>query len=439
MLKDLESNISKNQLFNREHSLLLAISGGVDSVVLAYLLKEGNYNFTLAHCNFNLRGKDSEKDEKFCRQLAEELGVQIFVKAVDVKKYCKEHGVSVQMAARDLRYDWFKKLMKQENLDRLLTAHHANDIVETVILNLLRGTGIKGMKGIPEKNGKTVRPLLNITREEIEKFAKKQKIKFRTDKSNLENKYERNFLRNKVVPLLKKINPELEQTFFKNSLRFSNESAIISDYIEQRLNVLVSTKGDSIHANRTKLAAEAHLETLLHHWLSPLNFSETQQQNIISLLGKKSGETKVFLSGQQKLIIERDELIITPNTAKEFPEIRLKDLASLKKQSILSFSKEKKFYLPQKNELYLSETQLQFPLTIRQRKDGDKFKPFGMKGFKLISDFLKDEKISTVNKNKLRLLVNGNGDIIWVMGYRSDERYRVDPSAKTFIKLTLTE
>ncbi|MGZ4099206.1 MAG: tRNA lysidine(34) synthetase TilS [Bacteroidia bacterium] len=437
MLEVFESNILKNQLFSKKDNLLLAVSGGMDSVVLAFLLKKGGYNFSLAHCNFNLRGKDSLKDEKFCHELAEELGVKIFVTQPDVKKYCKENKASIQMAARDLRYTWFKKLLKEEKLDYLLTAHHANDLVETILINLLRGTGITGLKGIPQKNETTVRPLSIFSRGEIEGFAKKEKIKFRTDKSNFEDRYERNFLRLKVIPKLKKINPSLEQTFIKNSKRFSNEAAIVSDYIDQRIKELVTDKKGSLTISRTRLKKEKHPETFLHYWLSPLGFSETQQQNILTAVNNNSAETKQFLSPTHKLVISRDEILVVANKEKDFSEIKITSLKELKNQKHFGLTQEKKFVIPGKEELYLPEEKLLFPLLIRHPATGDKFKPFGMKGFKLLSDFIKDEKINAVDKSNLQLLVNGNGEIIWVIGYRSDERYRVNKEAKKFLKLKL--
>ncbi|MBI2721330.1 MAG: tRNA lysidine(34) synthetase TilS [Bacteroidetes bacterium] len=433
-----EETILKNDLFNKKDNLLLAISGGIDSVVLAWLLKEGNYNFSLAHCNFNLRGSDSKNDEKFCRELAKKLDVNIFVKQFDTKLYSKKNKVSIQMAARDLRYSWFKKLIREEKLDKLLTAHHANDVVETVLLNLFRGTGIKGLKGIPIKNGKTVRPLLHCSKEEIEAYARTNKIKFRKDKSNEEEKYGRNFLRLKVIPLLKKLNPALEQTFVKNSSRFIEEGAIVNEYLQKKEKELLHLHKGNVVIKRQSLAKEKYASTLLNHLLKPFNFKETQRSNIERVLHTNSTETKYFYSDTHRLHIEREELILSEFRLPE-PEIKINSLKELKNSTMIKFSKQKEFHLPKRNELLLREDQLHFPLSLRAGKTGEKFKPFGMKGFKLLSDFYKDEKISTNEKEKCKLLVNGNGQIIWVIGYRSDERYRINPTDKNLIKLSLLE
>lgn len=431
-----EETILKNDLFTKKEDLLLAISGGIDSVALAWLLKERNYKFSLAHCNFNLRGADSKKDEKFCRELAKKLEVKIFVKHFDTKQYSEKNKVSIQMAARDLRYSWFKKLMKDEKLDKLLTAHHANDVVETVLLNLLRGTGIKGLKGIPIKNGKTARPLLHCSKEDIEAYVKTTKIKFRKDKSNEEEKYGRNFLRLKVIPLLKKLNPVLEQTFVKNSARFIEEGAIVKEYLQTKEKELLHRHKNNVVIKRHALAQEKHAATLLNHLLKPFNFKETQRNNIQRVLLTNSTETKYFYSDTHRLHIEREALILSEFTLPA-KEIKINSLKELKNCSVFTVKKQKEFHLPKRNELLLQEDQLHFPLCLRAGKTGEKFKPFGMKGYKLLSDFYKDEKLSTHEKEKCRLLVNGNGEIIWVMGYRSDERYRLNSTDKNLIKLSL--
>ncbi|MCE3226456.1 MAG: tilS [Bacteroidetes bacterium] len=433
MQKQFQSNIIKNQLFNKNSKLLLAISGGVDSVVLAHLLKEGNYEFSLAHCNYKLRGKESDGDEQFCRKLAKELGVSIFVKVFDLKK--KKGKINIQSEARELRYSWFNELINQHELDCVLTAHHANDHVETVLINLLRGTGSKGMKGIRARNGKRVRPLLVFTKKEIEAYARKNKLDHRLDKSNLEAKYERNFLRLKVVPLLKELNPSLEKTFIENSFRMGQEYGMAGDYLKSRYKELVTEGKDFVNISKTKLKKEKYIESVLHFLLDDYGFNETQNKNIIDNIMNDGESGKLFHSPTHKLTIGRSELVIVPNNGKKLSETIVRSLSELKKH--FSVSEEKKFTLPSQNELFIYGEQLRFPLTIRTYRAGDKFRPFGMKGFKLLSDFLKSEKQNAFEKENCRILVNGNGDIIWVMGLRSDERYRVDPDKKNYLKLSI--
>lgn len=428
-------------MFTKDDKLLLAISGGADSVTLAHFLKHTGFTFSLAHCNFKLRGKDSNKDEAFCRKLAEELKVEIFVKAFDTKKYAKQNGASTQMAARNLRYRWFNELINTHQFDYLVTAHHANDVVETVFINLLRGTGIKGLRGIPKKNGKIVRPLLPFTKEDIEAYTKTKKLKFRLDKSNLEDKYERNFLRLKVIPKLKKINPNIEKTFSENVFRFEQEADIVQEYLSTRLKALLN---DGVHfasIDKAKLRQEKYKESLLHYILGSLGFNATQQQNVLENITSNSLSGKKFYTEFFVLTIDRKALIIEYKQKHQakFNSQFILSLADLKKQTLCSVSTLKAFQIPKKNELIVCTDKLIFPLEIRTKKTGDKFKPFGMKGFKLLSDFFKDEKLNAFEKENVKLLVNGNGEIIWVINHRSDERYRVNKEDKHLLKLTFSD
>jgi tRNA(Ile)-lysidine synthase len=439
VLNEFESNILKNGLFDKKQNLLLAISGGVDSVVLAHLLKDAGFNFSLAHCNFGLRGKDSDADEKLCKNLAKELNVIIYTKAFDIPTYCEEHKTNTQLAARKLRYDWFHELVKENAFNYILTAHHANDVIETIFINLLRGTGIKGLKGIPGKKGKIVRPLLDFKKEDIDTYAKNNKIVYRLDKSNLEDKYERNFIRLNIIPALKKINPKLEETFIKNTAHFRQEAGIVNDFLENRSLELITQTPNQVFINKRKLRNEKYIGSVLHNMISGYGFNETQQKNIIKNIRENSIPGKIFTSQTHQLIVDRNDLVIKLLNADTFNKIKIKSLPEFKEQKLFACVVPKEFSLPGKNELLIEQDKLIFPLTIRKRQAGDKFRPFGMKNFKLLSDFLKDEKLNLFEKENCKLLVNGNGDIIWIMGYRSDDRYRVSNPDVNFFKLTLIE
>ncbi|MBA2612190.1 MAG: tRNA lysidine(34) synthetase TilS [Bacteroidetes bacterium] len=439
MQKKFESNILKKQLFSKEDKILVAISGGVDSVVLAHLLKKAGFDFALAHCNFKLRAKDSSADENFCKALAKELDVKIFTQQFNTAAFSKKNKLSIQMAARKLRYDWFNELTKKNKFDHLVTAHHANDVVETVFINLLRGTGIKGLKGIAEKKGNIVRPLLNFTKEEISTFAKKKKISYRTDKSNRETKYERNFLRLDVIPKLKKLHPNLEQVFLNNVANFKEEAAIVNDFLVEKANQLLSKKGSQIVINKIKLKKEKHLQTLLHFILEPFGFNQSQIKDIKANL-LENGETgKFFFTSSFTLTVDREQILIKPLSDKVSETIKLNTLNELKSSNLIKLDEIKEFKGVENNELVIEKNKLIFPLIIRARKTGDKFRPFGMKGFKLVSDFLKDQKLNAFEKENCRLLENGNGDIIWVIGRRSDDRYKIETKKDKLLKLTLIE
>jgi tRNA(Ile)-lysidine synthase len=437
MLKEFESHISSNSLFTKKDPLLLAISGGLDSVVLAHLLKKGGFNFSLAHCNFNLRGKDSLADDKFCKELAKKLKVKIFSNSFKTEEYAKEHKTTIQVAARNLRYKWFDELLAEHEFKYLLTAHHANDLMETMLINLLRGTGINGLKGIPEKTTHIVRPLLKFKRAELEKYTKENKIKFRTDKSNFEDKYERNFLRLNVIPLLKKLHPALENTFIKNSIHFNQEAGIVRQFLASRSIGMVQNQDNELRINKIRLKQEKYQESILNHLVGDFGFNETQQKNILQSVLNNAISGKMFTSPTHELTIDREDLIVREIKSKNQVETIIPSLKDLEKQKIVKIKRLKKFTPPQKGELLIDPLQLKFPLTWRTIKQGDKFKPFGMKGFKLISDFMKDRKMNSFEKENCQVLINGNGDILWVAGLQSDERYRVNPSSKNLLKLSL--
>lgn len=439
MEKKFALNIVNNHLFNKNDNLLLAVSGGVDSVVLAHLLKQHNYHFSIAHCNFNLRGKESDADETFCHRLAKALDVPIFTTHFDVKSYTKTQKISTQMAARDLRYTWFNQLINDHHFSYLLTAHHAGDVVETVLINLLRGTGIKGLKGISQKKNHLIRPLLQFSKSEIEAYAKTNKIKFRLDKSNLETKYQRNFLRLEIIPKLKILNPSIEQTFYANSQHIEQESAIVTEYLQNKAVELIKVESNYLKIDKEKLKQEAYKESVLHFILKPFNFTETQQKDILNNVMNDAIVGKSFHTKTHLLTIERKHLVVSLRGTLKNEELVINSVEELKTIKIFNIIDTKSFSIPKKNELYIAKSKLIFPIIIRKKRTGDRFKPFGMKGFKLVSNFFKDEKLNTLEKEVCKLLVNGNNELIWIIGRRSDERYRVEKNEKDLLKFVFNE
>jgi tRNA(Ile)-lysidine synthase len=429
------NTINEKQLFGKEHRLLLALSGGVDSVVLAHLLKAAGYNFAMAHCNFQLRGRQSTGDELFCKKLATRLEVKFYAKKIELAQHQVSKKVSVQMAARELRYEWFEALLENQKFDFILTAHHAGDVLETLLMNLVRGTGLRGLRGIPAINGKIVRPLLTFEKEELLAFAKKNGIKYRLDKSNLQDTYERNFIRLHIVPLLKQLNPKLGATIIENVGRFSNEYAILEDYYQLRSKKITYKKNGVFFIDKKELLLEKHLPSLLNYMLRPYGFNSTQLQAIEHSVLQSALTGKKFLTQAYVLVIDRKTLSIS-NQQKTALNVVLKKWLDFKKLPFLEIEKISNFSRPKANQLLVDSKKMIFPLTIRSTQAGDKFNPFGMKGFKLISDFLKDEKLDSFEKENVKLLVNGNGEVIWVIGYRSDGRYKVQPGDDDLIKLT---
>lgn len=439
MLKQFESNIVKKQLFSKTDKLIVALSGGVDSVVLVYLLQKLNYDFILAHCNFKLRGKDSLQDELFCKNIAKKLKVPFYSVQFDTNSYATSHKMSIQMAARELRYNWLNTICDETKTSYILTAHHANDLIETVFINMLRGTGINGLKGIAEKSKNLVRPLLFATKVEVEQYAKENSIAFRLDKSNLEDKYERNFIRLNVIPSLKKLNPTFERTFIENTHRWKEEGGIVSSYLSDRWSKLAVKNNNKIVLKKQHLLSEPFLESLLNFGLKDFGFSSTQFENIITNLNSNGNSGKIFTTSTHQLTIASEDLVVQVKDELVFNLITFQNLNELKKSNYFKLYKLNSFQKPNQNNLLVNPNQLLFPLTIRTPQKGDKFQPFGMKGFKLLSDFLKDLKLNTFEKKSCKLLVNGNNDIIWVIGLRSDNRYRVSENETNYYKFTWLE
>ena len=438
MLKQFEVNILKNDLFNKTDKLLIAFSGGVDSVVLCDLLTKAGYHFDLAHCNFQLRGTEANDDTSFCETYAKLIHAKCHTIYFNTKNYAVENKLSIQMAARELRYKWFKELISEHGYTYLLTAHHANDNAETLFVNLTRGTGIKGLQGIPEKQNNTIRPLLFATKEMIKNYAKKHNIQFREDSSNQEVKYKRNFIRHQIIPELKKLNPILEETLNTSIHYFKQSSQIVTQFCKSKFKDICEENNERLKINIALLLSEPQKETLLFEWLHPKGFKTNQIEQLTIVLSDKNKVGKFFESSTHQLAVDRTYLIVKKKTNEinttEFKINSISDTTHLPIKLVLEEIKQTSF-TNNKNELFISVTDHFFPLTLRKWKTGDKFQPFGMNGFKKLSDYFKDQKLSKFDKEAVWIL-ESNQQIVCIVGYRMDNRFKVTKESIQILKLT---
>ncbi|NRD21229.1 tRNA lysidine(34) synthetase TilS [Winogradskyella eckloniae] len=437
MQENFEIYIHKNLSFLKEAKLLIAISGGIDSVVLAHLCQNLNLNFSLAHCNFNLRAEESDKDEAFVVELAEDLNVEVFIQNFDTEAYVTEHKRSIQMAARELRYDWFKELAAQLNFDFILTAHHADDNLETFLINFTRGTGLNGLTGIPIVNENVVRPLLPFSRIQIEAFAKVNQITWREDASNASRKYLRNKLRHEVVPILKEINPQLLDSF-QNTLSHLNDTQLIVEdqLMDFKKRAIISEDDLGTTYKISEFKAVKNPKAYLFELFK--NYGFTEWNDVVDLLDAQSG--KLVKSNSHRLIKHREFLILTDLNDSERREASL--LVSENDNEVetlfgnMCFNEVDTISETSNHIIYVDKDLLKFPLKLRLWKEGDTFQPIGMTGKKKISKYLKDEKCSLVEKENTWVLTSEN-KVIWVVGKRADERFKVKTNTKAILKVTV--
>lgn len=435
MFENFKNHIDKNLSFLKEVKLLIAISGGMDSVVLTHLCSRLNLNVTLAHCNFKLRGEESNADEKFVRQFAKTLKTEIFVQHFDTKSYAQVQKISIQMAARELRYQWFNDLAQQLGAKFILTAHHADDNLETILINLIRGTGLDGLIGIPQINENIVRPLLPFSRADIEKYIKKHNLQWREDASNASTKYVRNKIRHEVVPVLKEINPNLLKNVEQLVENIKDSNQIVIDRMEKvKKKIFDDSNPFQIKLNISKLKNLNTPKPYLYQLLKDYGFS--QWEDIVSLLDAKTG--KYVCSATHRLIKNREELILTeiPHLKDEIIVIPTMFSEVDTPIGTIRFEEVDCIKTINENTIYVDAKKLKFPLKLRKWKEGDWFYPFGLKGKKKLSKFFKDEKFSLVEKENTWLLCSGEY-IVWVVGYRADNRFKVLNNSKKILKITI--
>jgi tRNA(Ile)-lysidine synthase len=427
--------IKHENLFQPEDRLLLAVSGGVDSVVLCELCRQAGYDFVIAHCNFQLRGEESGRDENFVKELADKYEVHFYNKSFDTKKIAATQKKSIETAARDLRYQWFHELLNHsaaQPLSFIMTAHHADDNIETVIMNFFRGTGIAGLHGILPKQGKIVRPLIFARRSEIEQYAKDNKISFVTDSTNIESDYTRNFFRNEIIPLVKKNFSEADKNVLNNIRRFKETEILYQQSVQLHKKKLLEKKGNEIHIPVLKLLKTEPLAAVTYEIIKDFGFTAHQTDEVIDLLESESG--KYIQSATHRIIKNRKWLIITTNNTKEAHNILIEEndrtvhfenaVITLKYFQTLNFKPDTLNTIAQ-----LDAAEIKFPLLLRKWKQGDYFYPFGMTKKKKLSRFFADQKLSLTEKENI-WIIEMDKKIIWVVGMRIDNRFKITPQTK---------
>lgn len=433
MLEKFTKNIRTNFPFLENSRFFVAVSGGIDSMVLVHLFQHFKFEFGLLHCNFKLRGEESEADMRFIHDYANENNLNLKIGFFETAKIAFEMKTSIQVAARELRYSWFYEQMEENNAFFVATAHHADDNLETFIINLSRGTGLDGLTGIPEINDKIIRPLLPFSRKEIEDYAKKHHLKWREDSSNASDKYLRNKIRHQLIPVLKDLNPNFLESFQNTQSFLQNSQELVKDAAYIVYKEVVTENDSEIRFNVEALKQISHYKSYLYEWLKDFGFKAWN--DIYNLVDAQSG--KQVFSENYRLLKDRNFLILQKiedsNTEIYFVA---ENQIEVKIPLNITFEMVKYISKLQNTTIFVDKNLLQFPLSIRKHNEGDFFYPAGMKGKKKISKFFKDEKMSLIEKEKTWLLCSKN-EIIWVMGKRADERFVATEATENILKISI--
>ncbi len=426
--------ISKENIISKKEPLLLAISGGKDSVCLFHLLHSQKFPFACAHVNFKLRGAESDKDEAFVRALCKKYNIVLHTTHFETDAIAKQNKISIQMAARELRYQWFQTLCENHGYSKTVTAHHLMDNTETILLNLVRGSSIDGLIGIKTVQQKIVRPLLFAELEEILSYLKTNRLKFREDSSNASIKYKRNSIRHKVMPELQKLNPNLNQTLFDNSKHLQDIQRFIQASFQSFKTYFIS---DSEDGNEVLQLHTAIPEYFIHEWLHPYGFNSTQTQAVHQLLKAESG--KLISNKQYQVSKDRQTLILSKKSTIKNDTVVFNNLTELMQYEAFNVevipSNKMKSLKVNTNSALFDLDKIQFPLTLINKYQNEKFKPLGLNYFVKVADFLIQKKVALIEKSKVNLLMQKDM-VIWVLKMRSDNRFKVDTKTQTVLKIT---
>ena len=434
MLDQFQAYINRCHLIAEGDRLILALSGGIDSMALADLLLKTKVDFVAAHCNFHLRGDESDGDDWFVRKFAEKRGIQCFVKHFETERYAAKHGLSIEMAARDLRYGWFEQLRQQLGYDKIAVAHHADDQAETFFINLLRGAGLRGLKGMQPQNGVIIRPLLWASREQIRQYAVENHIVWREDHTNAETVYLRNKIRNQLLPAFDELHPEAQQGLYKSLEHLSAENALYRALLKEKLSQILKQNGEIQSLPIVNFQLSTINYQLLFEWLRQYGFNADQCLFIFDAM--QTGIGNKYYSPTHQLVIGRNELQLSEIKSITDEENRIErgeeKIMSPIHLCFSQFEKTSDFIIDKSPDVaQLDADKIWFPLTLRHWRHGDRFHPLGMKGSKLLSDFFVDQKFTETQKENVLLLVSADNQILWVIGYRIDERYKVTSETKS--------
>lgn len=433
MVEQFRQHIEQLVPFAQEKKYLLTVSGGADSSVMAWLFHHCGFDFAIAHCNFHLRGEESDKDMLLVREMAKNYGVQYFEREFDTLDYQKQHGLSLEMAARELRYHWFAQIFT--DFDFVVTAHNANDNAETFLLNMTRGTGLRGLTAIPEKTTTLLRPLLRFSSAQIRRFAAEKGIAYRNDASNESEAFQRNKIRLSVMPKLEELNPELISVFSRNIDLLKRQYRFYQGKMEEIKSMLVAEEGDVLHVSIDKLSKCEDPSLVLFEILKDYGFNASEVEQILDSLEKSSG--KCFYSSRYQVVKDRKYLIVSPIETSQQVEKKIDKIEDL---VALGFTVEKfpisvaPVFTSDSDILYVDAKKLVFPLILRHWQEGDRFCPFGMQGSKKLSDFFIDQKINLLEKKNVQVLCSAD-KIVWLVGLRSDDRFKIDHQTENYYKI----
>lgn len=442
MLKKIAHFIAQQKLLEKDKKYIVALSGGADSVCLLLVLQKLGYDIEAAHCNFKLRGTEADRDEQFCIELCKKHDIKIHLAHFDTNFYATSHKISIEMAARELRYSYFENLRRDICADAVCVAHHKNDCAETVILNLIRGTAIRGLAGIQPKRDNIIRPLLCVSRDEIECFLKEEGQEYMTDSTNLDDLYVRNKIRLNIIPMMEKINPAAVQNIMKTAIRINEANKVFDHSIEEASSRVSELSDDTLVIDIPKLKSELSTEYTLFYILRNYGFNPDQIEAIAANIDAPTGT--IYLSDTHQLLFDRGRMIVTKleeNTISlKIPETGNYVIGEDRVLKIDTKIIDDTFEISKAcDTATLNADKVRFPLLLRNVKSGDRFVPFGMKGSKLVSDYLTDKHYSLNEKQKKLVVEDAEGRIIWLVGERTDNRFKIDADTKQALIITLTD